>query len=102
MTATLTPPPAATAGKVTQVRVLRAEWIKFRTLRSTFYTLVAAVVAMGGLGLLFSLGLASRLGERGGHHLHTHPKVLAVTFPLRRYFLAQLAVGALGVMVTSG
>jgi ABC-2 type transport system permease protein len=102
MTATLTPPPAATAGKVTQVRVLRSEWIKFRTLRSTFYTLVAAVVAMVGLGLLFSWGLASRLGERGAHHIDTDPKVLAVTFPLRGYFIAQLAVGVLGVMVISG
>jgi ABC-type transport system involved in multi-copper enzyme maturation permease subunit len=101
MTATLTPPPAATAGKVTQVRVLRSEWIKFRTLRSTFYTLVAAVVAMVGFGLLFSWGLSSRLGERGARHIDD-AKVLAVTLPLRGYFIAQLAVGVLGVMVISG
>lgn len=101
MTATLTPPPAATAGKVTQVRVLRSEWIKFRTLRSTFYTLVAAVVAMVGLGLLFSWGLSSRLGERGARHIDD-AKVLAVTLPLRGYIIAQLAVGVLGVMVISG
>jgi ABC-2 type transport system permease protein len=102
MTATLTPPPAATAGKVTQVRVLRSEWIKFRTLRSTFFTLVAAVVVMVGFGLLISWGLASHLADRGVRHLDTDPRIMAQTFPLEGYGFAQLAVGVLGVMVISG
>jgi ABC-2 type transport system permease protein len=97
-TATMTQP--ARTGKVTQARVLYSEWIKLRTLRSTFWSLSAAIIATVGLGMLFSLGLARRLGD------HAHPLEdaarLAVVVPLQAYFVAQLAVGVLGVMVITG
>src|SRR6476619_4675015 len=35
---------------VTFARVLQSEWTKLRTLRSTLWALLAAVVAMAGLG----------------------------------------------------
>lgn len=97
-TATVTP--AAPAGRVTQTRVLYSEWVKLRTLRSTFWSLFAAIVATAGLGMLFSWGFASRVSD------HAHPigdaATLAVTVPLRPYVIAQLAVGVLGVMVITG
>ena len=42
-------PPAPGPG-VTAPRVAKAEWIKFRSLRSTWYSLGAAMVAAIGLG----------------------------------------------------
>ena len=46
--------------KVTQGRVLLSEFTKFRSLRSTMWTLLAAVVLMIGLGALFSAVAASQ------------------------------------------
>ncbi|MFI0897650.1 ABC transporter permease [Streptomyces sp. NPDC020983] len=95
-------PPAPTAGvrgEVTQLRVLHSEWIKMRSLRSTFFTLIAAVVALVGLGALFSAFTA-------GHWDHMSVRERASFEPgltsLRGYFLAQLAVGVLGVLMVSG
>jgi ABC-2 type transport system permease protein len=62
-----TPAAAAPAGprpagplKVAQTRVVRSEWIKFRSLRSTLWTLLIAVVLMIGIGALFSAVIASQ------------------------------------------
>lgn len=87
-------------GRVTQVRVLNSEWIKLRTLRSTFWSLFAATAATIGLGLLFSWGFATRVSDH--HHPIGDAATMAVTVPLRPYVIAQLAVGVLGVMVITG
>ncbi|MCW2947198.1 MAG: transporter permease [Actinoallomurus sp.] len=86
-------------GKVTQVRVLHSEWIKLRTLRSTFFTLLAAVIAMIGMGLLFSYVFESQWATMEPQR---KADFSAITLPLRGYFLAQLALGVLGVLVISG
>lgn len=92
-------PGRARQGEVTQLRVLHSEWIKLRSLRSTFATLIVAVVALVGLGALFS-------GFVAGHWDHMTAREQAAFRPgmtsLRGYFLAQLAVGVLGVLVVSG
>ncbi|WP_327069420.1 ABC transporter permease [Kitasatospora sp. NBC_01250] len=106
-TATATPaaPAAApartvTGSPVTLARVVHSEWIKFRTLRSTYFTLLAAVVFMVGFGLLACYGAIDHLN---------HPDVRdhgfsinAADRSLRGYLAAQLAVGVLGVLVVSG
>jgi ABC-2 type transport system permease protein len=92
--------PAVQPGKVNQVRVLNSEWIKLRTLRSTFWSLFAAIAATVGLGMLFSWGFASRVSDHA--HRIDNAATLAVTVPLRPYVIAQLAVGVLGVMVITG
>ena len=96
------PAPAAAPashGRVTQSRVLRSEWIKLRTLRSTFYTLLTAMVALIGLGALFSAFTASHWPSMSpGERAHFDPALTS----LRGYFLAQLAVGVLGVLMISG
>jgi ABC-2 type transport system permease protein len=97
---TATTTAVSATGRVTHPRVLNSEWIKLRTLRSTFWSLFAAIVATVGLGMLFSWGLANRLSD----HAHRVPdaRTLAVTVPLQPYVIAQLAVGVLGVMVITG
>jgi len=65
MSAVLTPAAPTTAAsarplKVTQGRVLLSEWTKFRSLRSTMYTLLAAVVLTIGIGAIFSAVTASQ------------------------------------------
>src|SRR5437899_10336367 len=87
--------PAAPRGQVTQLRVLHSEWIKLRTLRSTFYTLLAATIALVGLGLLFCAVTANRWTHMDAHEKATFDPALT---SLRGYFLAQLAIGVLGVL----
>ena len=44
--------PVDRRGRVTQMRLVRSEWTKLRSLRSTRWSLGAAVLAMAGLGPL--------------------------------------------------
>lgn len=104
-TATVTAPaedtgaPAAPRGEVTQLRVLRSEWIKLRTLRSTFWTLIGAMVALIGFGSLFCAVTASRWPHMGPDE---HASFDAALTSLRGFFLAQLAIGVLGVLTVTG
>jgi len=81
--------------RVTQSRVVLSEWTKFRSLRSTVYTLLAAVVFMVGLGALFS---AITVSQPGG----LEPGQSAVSTSLSGTIFAQLAIGVLGVLLISG
>ncbi len=91
--------PSVPRGRVTQLRVLHSEWIKLRTLRSTFYTLLAAVVALIGFGALFCAVTANRWPHMAAsERAHFDPALTS----LRGYYLAQLAVGVLGVLVITG
>ena len=105
MTATIAPTapatPAATVTplKVTQGRVLRSEFTKFRSLRSTMWTLLTAVVLMIGLGAVFSAVTASQY--------HTFSAADRATFnpvgiSLAGIGFAVVAFGVLGVLVMSG
>ena len=94
---TLSPAPAAdiAGARVTTAHVVRSEWIKLRSLRSTWLSLLAAVLIVDGLGTLFSALHAHRGGDR--------PFSLDPTqVSLRGVFLAQLAIGVLGVLVITG
>ncbi|GAA1241005.1 ABC transporter permease subunit [Kitasatospora nipponensis] len=94
------PAAADRAGRVTLLRVVHSEWIKFRTLRSSYYTLLAAVVFMIGFGLLACYGAVDHI-----NHPEAHDRAFMVDAAdrsLRGYLAAQLAVGVLGVLVISG
>jgi ABC-2 type transport system permease protein len=95
-TTVVAPDLAARNIKVTQARVVGSEWIKLRSLRSTVYTLIASVAITVGLGILFASFAVARLNSTG--HLDTDP----VTLTLRGAFLAQLAIGVLGVLLITG
>jgi ABC-2 type transport system permease protein len=97
--AVMTPVVARPALKVTQGRVLRSELTKFRSLRSTIYTLLTAVVLMIGIGALFSAVTASQY--------HTFSAADRASFnpvatSLSGVMFAVVAFGVLGVLVTSG
>jgi ABC-type transport system involved in multi-copper enzyme maturation permease subunit len=86
---------ATDKGTVTFARVVRSESIKFRTLRSSWITLFAAVATMILFGALIGYntgknwaGLAAEDAVPSG--------------AMQGYFLAQLLIGVLGVLFVSG
>ncbi|WP_055585702.1 ABC transporter permease subunit [Streptacidiphilus griseoplanus] len=92
-------PAGPTEGRVTLPRVVHSEWIKFRTLRSSWLTLLAAAVLTVALGTLFCWATVSHWDRLpAGERAHFTP----VEHSLRGYLPAQLAVGVLGVLVISG
>lgn len=84
---------------VTQLRVLRSEWIKMRSLRSTAWTLLAAVVAMVALAWLVGATTNSHWDRMS---VIERLRFNAVDRSLAGVHLAQLAVGVLGVLMISG
>jgi ABC-2 type transport system permease protein len=93
---------AAVAGgavRVTQRRVVRSEWTKLWTLRSTRWSLLAAVVAMAGLGILIAAIQMNRWTHLTPHERLTYD---SIDTGVGGYHLAQLAIGVLGVLVISG
>jgi ABC-2 type transport system permease protein len=84
---------------VTQWRVIVSEWIKLRTLRSTLFSLLAAVVCTVGLGLLIS---ALRANDFNQHGFRPGPDFDPTVVTLRGIYLAQLAIGVLGVLMITG
>jgi ABC-2 type transport system permease protein len=85
--------------KVTQVGVLRSEWLKFWSLRSSYVTLAATVAGMIGFGSMFAAVTANRWAlMKAAEHARFDPTGVS----LRGYFLAQLVVGVLGVLIVTG
>jgi ABC-2 type transport system permease protein len=84
---------------VTLPRVIRSEWTKLWSLRSTRWSLLLAFLAQAGLGPLIALFTMSRWS-----HL-THFEQLTIN-PIDRslggWHLAQLAIAVLGVMTITG
>jgi ABC-type transport system involved in multi-copper enzyme maturation permease subunit len=87
-------------GRATLGTSVRSEWIKIRSLRSTWWALAAMVALIVGLGTLFAAFRAHRYDQlgAGGFGLIDDPTEIS----LRGIFLGQLAVGVLGVLVISG
>ena len=103
MSATTTVLDAPTAGaalpepRVTQRRVVRSEWIKFRSVRSNLIGIGAAGAAMVLFGVLFS-SLADSGTDTGPTPAGADP----VTYAFSGINLAQLVIGVLAaVLVTS-
>lgn len=83
-------------GRVTQMRIAVSEWTKLRSVRSTRYSLLAAV--------LFTIGLAAVACAVVAHHYpQMTPQDQADFHPLEVNLvgvqLAQLAIGILGILV---
>jgi ABC-2 type transport system permease protein len=76
-------------------RAITAEWIKFRTLRSTLAVLAAAVIGM----LLVALLVAYNTRHIGSN---IQPDDVLPSSTLQGYYLGQLLIGALGVLFVSG
>jgi ABC-type transport system involved in multi-copper enzyme maturation permease subunit len=97
---TLTASPSRRAQqRVTPVRAAKSEWIKLISLRSSWITFAASVVAVVGLGVLISYVTNSHWAEMDPQErLRFNP----VDRSLAGINLAQLAIGVLGVLVVTG
>jgi len=100
MTATTTARPYVPAPRATSIgfaNVLRSEWTKLRSVRSTYWTAAVAVVASLLVGILVTI--------QQEHNFINHKDSLEgfdpVSTVLTGFFLAQVAIGALGVMTIS-
>ena len=92
-------PRLAHTGKVTQVRVIVSEWTKLRSLRSTRWSFLVAVLFTIGLPCLFGALTSSHWGSMSPHEqADRHPLDIA----LAGVNLSQLAIGVLGVLVITG
>ena len=85
--------------KVTQGRVMRSEWTKLRSVRSTWWALLVAVVIMIGLGALLSSITA---GEFHTYSAADQASFKPVKVGLAGFGFAHVAIGVLGVLVISG
>ena len=96
---TLTAPVAAFRGRVTQRHVARSEWTKLWSLRSTRWSLLAAVAAIVGLGILVAAVQTGRWAQLSPEE---RARFDSIDFGVGGYHLALLAIGVLGVLVISG
>jgi ABC-2 type transport system permease protein len=92
-------PGAAPRGGVTQARVIRSEWTKLRSLRSTRWSLLVATVLTIGFPILASAVISAHWGQRSpSDRANFHP----LDVGLIGSQIAQLAIGVLGVLVITG
>lgn len=82
-------------GRVTQARLTLSEWTKLRSVRSTVWSLLVAVV--------FTVGLSALVPAVRMHHLRPGEHIdNPLELTLAGVQMAQLAIGVLGVLVISG
>jgi ABC-type transport system involved in multi-copper enzyme maturation permease subunit len=89
----------AREGRVTMTHVLRSEWTKLWSLRSTRWTLLISFIAQAGLGPLIAAIQMSRWNQLSPHDRLSYD---SINTAIGGYHLAQLAVGVLGVLVITG
>jgi len=87
------------AADVTLARVIRSEWTKLWSLRSTRWSLFIAVLAQIGIGLLFA---AITMAHWNQLNFFQRLAFHSIDRSVAGYHLAQLAIGVLGVLVISG
>jgi ABC-2 type transport system permease protein len=80
--------------RLTFGRVVASEWVKFRTLRSTIWTLGVTVVLMVGVAALAAWGMT-----QGAEDAPPGMGLIAITAGTN---IAQLAVAVLGVLIITG
>jgi hypothetical protein len=82
--------------RVTQVRVMRAEWTKLRTQPSAYWALLTAVILIVGFGIGYSLLRVAR-PPHGAAMASFDPAAIS----LSGVQLAQIATGVLGVLLVT-
>jgi hypothetical protein len=89
---------SALAGHYGPAELLRSEWTKLRTVRSTTWTLVVTVVAVVGIGVLATAVTAAHWRSGGfDDRIGFDPTARS----LAGLFLGQIAIGVLGVLAMS-
>jgi ABC-2 type transport system permease protein len=97
---TLTPPAQAPPAhdarrRVTQAKVVRSEWTKFRSQPSAAWSMLTAVALIVGFGVLYSLVRVTRPPHSAAEVASFDPTAIS----LAGAQLAQIAVGVLGVLL---
>lgn len=75
----------------------KAEWIKFRSLRSSIYSLITLIGLTVGLGALITFAIAKHYADRGGDLTYD-----PIASSLAGLFFAQFVVGVMGAMLMTG
>ncbi|WP_432548499.1 ABC transporter permease [Kineococcus sp. SYSU DK004] len=88
--------------RVSAAGLLRAEWIKFWSVRSVAWTMIASVVAIVGLGVLLSWALRDVLSDPQAGPAVAAQGVDATAASLQGAQMAWLIVAAVGVIVVAG
>jgi ABC-2 type transport system permease protein len=92
--------PGAADVQLSFARVLRSEWLKLRTLRSTWLALAGAVVVLVLAAALIANHMHGVLA--GGGIIQDPEDRDVLTTPFRGFGLTQLIIGVLGVLAISG
>ena len=98
MTTVVLTPVHTSSAPAGRSRLWRSEWTKLRTVRSTWWTLLAMAVV--------TLGVAAIAGATVSHNWHTFNVIQRATFDptgitLKGLLFSQLIIGVLGVLVMS-
>ncbi|GIT79235.1 ABC transporter permease [Leifsonia sp. LS1] len=107
-TAPARPHEHSTLGRLSFPRVVRSEWIKLRTLRSTFWTLASVIVLVIGIAALVATAIPEKsvlFGEvpqsqRAG--IEAQAAQFATSASTAGLTFAALVIAVLGVLVISG
>ena len=91
-------PPYRTDQRVTQLRVLRSEWTKLRSLASSAWCLLATVALTVGIGLVYTGVRVARPPQGAAALARWDPTSVS----LSGVQLAQFAIGVLGVLLITG
>jgi hypothetical protein len=105
-TATLMPEAASPAAPAARHRtqsasfgdLLTSEWTKLRSVRSTYWTMIGAALATVALGVIICVQYVVRYDQRS---LDDRLSLDPTQFSLNGIYLAQVAIGALGVLAIS-
>lgn len=94
---------SAAPGRAGFFGAVRSEFTKIRSLRSTYWTLLAMFVVCVGLGALFSWGQTQRLGELANDHAflvqrEAEIRSTAVAVSLFGLLIGQLVITVLGAL----
>src|SRR5699024_5985525 len=97
MTTQTASPPTVAIHPVSFPRIVRSEWIKFWSLRSTYWALAATLVAMVLMSLLMAVG-----ASQAAQNPEFGPGPDGAMVISLSYAMAQLAIAVLGVLMISG
>ncbi|HEY6471016.1 MAG TPA: hypothetical protein VI434_14760 [Candidatus Dormibacteraeota bacterium] len=89
-------PRTPSGGRVTQLRVIASEWTKFRSLRSTRYTLLATVGLTMGLALAAAILVVTQWGTMTAANKATFQPL---NVSLVGASLGVMVIGVLGVLM---
>jgi ABC-2 type transport system permease protein len=98
-TATPTPAPAAREPKPTFGNVLASEWTKIRTVKSTFWTLLAGIIVSVGVSVLLAWAFVASYNAMSAEE---RARFDPAAYSLVGLNFGMVAFGVLGVLVVTG